>query len=138
MVKGLPKLKVDLANLKDEILQAPIPALIAGADAMVTRAKALCVNNSVRSTIRHTSVLQTKRGNPVIRVQAGDASTLVGRTEKFQLARIIEYGTYGKGRAPAQQAHPFMRIAKVELRDKIKANMRKAIRAAIRAANHGS
>lgn len=139
MVKGWNKLTVDLKNLKDEIIQAPIPALEAGADQMVARAKALCVSGTVRATIKRSTVLRTDRGNPVVRVTAGDASTIVGFTDKFQLARLIEYGTYGKRTPPPQPAQPYMRIARRELQRKIKINMRAAIRAAIRRANqHGS
>lgn len=139
MPKGWNKLKVDLDNLTDEVKSAPYEAMLAGADRVVAHARLLCISARVAATIHRTGIVPSKKkGNPSVRVEAGDASTIVGKKEKFQLARIIEYGTYGRGEGPPQMAQPFMRIAWRTERDKIRREMRAAIRAKIRSLNHGS
>lgn len=140
MVLGWRKVTVDLDNLKDEIKKAPLQAMKDGADIVVRDAQRLCVDPRVTPTIRRTDEMKSrKKGNPMIQVRAGDSTTLVGATEKFQLARLIEYGTKGKRTPPPQLAQPFLRPAWRDNRKKIEANMRKAIREAIKKANsHGS
>lgn len=139
MPKGWNRLKVDLDNLRDEVKKAPFAAMRAGADRMVAHAKVMCPSSKVAATIRRTDIVpSSKKGNPSIRVEAGDSSTIVGQTDRFQLARIIEYGTYGRGKGPPQPARPFMRIAWRTEKDKIRREMRAAIRATIRALNNGS
>ena len=107
-------------------------ALIAGADKVVSSAKFLVPIESgkLRSTIGHTGVLTSKKGNPYVVISAGDASTMVNSQRgPVQLARIIEFGTQKRS------AEPFLRPAMRQNAASVRAGIRKAMRAAIKVAN---
>lgn len=140
MPLGWRKAKVDMDNLIDAIKFAPVEAMQRGAEVVASDARRMCVSSEVRATIRVTGLMKSrKKGNPMIQVQAGDASTIVGTTDKFQLARIIEYGTHGgaKSKGPPQMAKPFMRPAWRHNKAGILKEMRAAIRTAIKASCKG-
>lgn len=130
MVEGIDKLKRNFQKLGRDLMKAAHPAMLEGGDAIVASARLLVPvdEGDLRATIRRSEIEKTRRaGNDMVEVLAGDASTVVGKTRQFQLARIIEFGT------SSVPAEPFMRPALRRHRGAIRQRMRRAISAAIKA-----
>lgn len=130
MVDGIPQLSRNLKKLVDDLKKVGYPAMETGADKVVTTAKLLCPKGETgrlaASIKRSGRMLSSKQHNPMIEVSAGadDPSLIVGTTDKYNLARIKEYGARRSG----QEAEPFLRPAMRRHRPGI----RRAIRAAIK------
>lgn len=127
MVDGIPELKARFKKIEGKLLKAGEPALLEGGEKIVAAAKALAPKKSGRlaATIRSTGMERTRNhGNPMVRVLAGEGY-IVGKSAKWNLARIIEYGT------KKQRAEPFLRPSARRLRGPIRAAVRRAIMQAI-------
>lgn len=129
MVDGLQKLSRNLDKLVFDLKATAYSAMETGADKVVTTAKLLAPRGEtgkLAESIKRSGRLVTKKkGNPMIEVSAGDDPALiVGAHEKYNLARIKEYGALRSN----QQAEPFLRPAM----RRHKPGIRRAMRAAIK------
>lgn len=128
-VAGLDKLKVRLAKAGTTIMQAASPALLAAAGEVVAMAQRLVPVESgkLRASIKHGPVHEGRNGKSlVVTVWAGDETTVVGNNPKFQLSRLVEFGTV---KTPAQAYFfPAYRL----VRKRAQANIRKSMREAIK------
>lgn len=128
MVEGIDKLKLRFQLYSKKILSEARPAMLAGADKVVGTAKLLVPRDSghLATTIKRSGIQKTKKGNDMVEISAGDASTTVGARKQFQLARIVEFGAQGR---PAQ---PYLRPAMRRHRNAIRSAMRRAMGRALK------
>lgn len=140
MVEGLDRLKRKLTKtIPQAVVDATVKAMEAGADEVVgmmrrlapkdTGALAQSINWTWGEAPKGSMVLgksSPTRGGLVIAIYAGDASTMVGEREQFQLARLQEFGTQH------MQAHPYFfpswRTLRKRVRSRVTRQMRKAVR----------
>lgn len=130
MVDGIPQLSARLRKLVDDLKLVAVPAMESGADRVVATARLLCPKGETHrlaASIKRSGLKRSKKkNNPMIEVSAGadDSALIVGKKDKYNLARIKEYGA----RRSHQQAEPFMRPAMRRHRPGIRRAMRVAIK----------
>lgn len=131
-VTGFPALKKRLVDiLPDKVRAAASEAMLRGGDRIVTQAKATVPRDSgdLAASIRHTGVNVDKSGRLVVGVVAGNESTTVtSRGGKFQVARLVEFGSRHV------EAEPFFLPAWRSNRRGIQTGIRTAIKKAVKAA----
>lgn len=144
MVEGLDRLKRKLTKaLPQAVADATIKAMEQGADEVVAMMRRLAPKDSgkLAQTINWTwgqapegSMVLGKssptRDGLVITIYAGDASTLVGEREQFQLARIQEFGTQQMQASP--YFFPSWRSLRKRVGGRVKRQMRKAVKDAVK------
>jgi HK97 gp10 family phage protein len=102
-VSGLPALRNRFGRIPAHVLDASATELVAGAQKVVSMARALVPVESghLRDTIRHTEPRVDKRGRLYVAIMAGDESTVTdGPSGRFQIARLVEFGTRRRAAEP--------------------------------------
>lgn len=140
MVEGLDRLKRKLTKtIPKAVVDATVKAMEAGADEVVgmmrrlapkdTGALAQSINWTWGDAPKGSMILGKSapaRNGLVITIYAGNASTMVGQREQFQLARLQEFGTQH------MQANPYFfptwRALRKRVRSRVTRQMRKAVR----------
>lgn len=140
MVEGLDKLKRKLTKtIPEAVVNTTIKAMEAGADEVVGMMRRLAPKDSgaLAQSINWTwgdapkGSMVLGKSSPTkdglrITIYAGDASTMVGEREQFQIARLQEFGTQH------MQANPYFfpswRALRKRVRGRVTRQMRKAVR----------
>ncbi len=140
MVEGLDRLKRKLTKtIPQAVVDATVKAMEQGAGEVISMMRRLAPKDTgaLAQTINWTwgdapkgSMVLGKssptRDGLVITIYAGDASTMVGEREQFQLARLQEFGTQHMKASP--YFFPSWRTLRKRVRGRVTRQMRKAVR----------
>ena len=130
-IQGIDALQARLKRSGQTLTSDASAALLDAGAAVVATAKFMVPKETghLAASIVCSQVKPTRKGNLMVEITAGDETTLVEGRVKFQLAKIIEFGTVNR---PPQ---PFLRPA-IKLNSRKNRNaIRKAMRNAIKVAN---